>query len=123
MKRLRYGKQLEKSSIFCSRSFFFSQKYVQKRTSKDAVKLEFSCNSLLNSLPKDKILDVTKLKRYADWKLNLAKMIIPPFDRVENTVGKGENAGCQHFLLFPKSFPDILSLESSEVGIVWYKVK
>ena len=23
------------------------------------------------------------------------------FDRVENTMGKGENAGYQHFLLFP----------------------
>ena len=38
-------------------------------------------------------------------------MIISVFDRVENIVGKGENAGYQHFLLFPQcfekaSFPD-----------------
>ena len=26
------------------------------------------------------------------------------FDRVENIVGKGENAGYQHFLLFPQCF-------------------
>ena len=26
------------------------------------------------------------------------------FDRVENIVGKGENAGHQHFLLFPQCF-------------------
>ena len=26
------------------------------------------------------------------------------FDRVENIVGKGENAGYQHFLLFPTMF-------------------
>ena len=28
-------------------------------------------------------------------------MIISLFDRVENIVGKGENAGYHHFLLFP----------------------
>ena len=27
------------------------------------------------------------------------------FDGVENIVGKGENAGYQHFLLFPHCFP------------------
>ena len=26
------------------------------------------------------------------------------FDRVENIVGKGENTGCQQFLLFPQCF-------------------
>ena len=31
-------------------------------------------------------------------------MMIPVFDRVENIVGKGENAGYQHFLLFPTMF-------------------
>ena len=30
--------------------------------------------------------------------------MISLFDRVENTVGKGENAGYQHFLLFPQVF-------------------
>ena len=31
-------------------------------------------------------------------------MLISVFDRVENIVGKGENAGYQHFLLFPQCF-------------------
>ena len=39
-------------------------------------------------------------------------MIISAFDRVENIVGKGGNAGYQYFLLFPcfekDSFPDTL---------------
>ena len=30
------------------------------------------------------------------------------FDRVENIVGKGENAGYQHFLLFPQCFLKVL---------------
>ena len=34
----------------------------------------------------------------------LAKIVEEVFDRVEKIVGKGENAGNQHFLLFPQSF-------------------
>ena len=46
-------------------------------------------------------------------------MIISVFDRVENILGKEENSGYQHFLLFPQcsekaSFPD-----TSEGVIVW----
>ena len=41
------------------------------------------------------------MKTFADDKLNDAKVRIPLFDRVENTVGKGENADYQHFLHFP----------------------
>ena len=58
-----------------------------------------------NPLPNDKILDVTKLKAFAEEKLNIAKMTISLFDKVKNTVGKGENAGYQHFLFFPQCFP------------------
>ena len=60
-------------------------------------------------LPNDKILKVTKLKVFADDKFNLAKMTISVFDRVEYTVGKGENAGYQHFLLSPQCFPKSFS--------------
>ena len=45
---------------------------------------------------------MTKLKEFADNKINIAKMMISLFDRVKNTAGKGENAGYQHFLLFPQ---------------------
>ena len=41
---------------------------------------------------------------------------------VENTVGKGENAGYQHFLLFPQCFPKLSSLGSLKVAIVWQRV-
>ena len=37
---------------------------------------------------------------------NIAKMTISLFDRVENMMAReGQNAGIQHFLLFPKCFP------------------
>ena len=55
----------------------------------------------LNPLPNGQILDVTKLEAFADNKLKVGKMMVSLFDRVENTVRKGENAGYQHFLLFP----------------------
>ena len=41
----------------------------------------------VNPFPHDKILDQTKLKAFADDKLNITKMIISVFDRGENIVG------------------------------------
>ena len=61
-------------------------------------------NGLVNSLANYKILDVTKWKAFADDKINVAQMMISVIDRVENIVGKGKNAGYQHFLLFPQCF-------------------
>ena len=71
-----------------------------------------------NPFPNDKFLDVTKLKAFADEKLNVAKISIFLFDKAENTVVKGENAGYQHFLLFPQCFPMPSSSGSLKVGIV-----
>ena len=51
-------------------------------------------------------VDVIKLKAFADNKLSLARMMISLIYRVESTVGKEENAGYQHFILFLKSFPE-----------------
>ena len=66
--------------------------------------------------PNAKILDETKLKAYTDKKFHVAKMTIS-LSGVENTMGKGENAVNQHFLLFPQCFPQP-SLESLKQGIV-----
>ena len=67
----------------------------------------------------EKFLYVTKLKAFADDKLKVSIMTIFLFDRAENTVEKGENAGYQHFLLFLQCFPKHSSLGSLKVGIVW----
>ena len=56
----------------------------------------------------DKILGQSKLKAFADDNLNVAKTVKFLFDRVENIVGKGENAGYQHFLLFLHVFKKVL---------------
>ena len=47
----------------------------------------------VNSLPNDKILDRSKLKTFADDKINVTENLKFVFERVENIVGKGENAG------------------------------
>ena len=58
------------------------------------------------SLPNNSTENVglSKLKAFADDNLNVAKMMEFFFDRLENIVGIGENAGCQHFLLFLRCF-------------------
>ena len=45
------------------------------------------------------------------------------FDRVEIIVGKGENVGYQHFLLFPKCFQKLSLSGLLKPMIVWYRVK
>ena len=50
-----------------------------------------------NPYPDDKILDQARLKSFADDKLNVTKIIISVFDRVENILGKGEIACTSNF--------------------------
>ena len=56
-----------------------------------------------NSLPDNKISDWSKLKAFAEDILNIF------FHRTENIVGKEENAGYQHFLVFPQWFQKAFS--------------
>ena len=57
-----------------------------------------------NSLPNDKSLDWSKLKAFADDKINVTKELKFVLERVKNVVVKGEIAGYQHFLHFPKCY-------------------
>ena len=49
-------------------------------------------------------------------------MVISYFNRLENIVGKRENAGYQHFLLFPQCFQNASISGSLKVRTVWYRV-
>ena len=73
---------------------------------------------LFNSLPYDTILDWSKLKAFADDKINVTEKLKVLLERVENIVGKGENAGYQHFLLFPQCFQKDSYTGSFKVGVV-----
>ena len=72
-----------------------------------------------NPLPNDKILDLFKLKAFAEIKFTVTQKMKFPFYKVENIVAKGENAGYQHFLLFTHCFQKVSSLGSLKFWIVW----
>ena len=72
-----------------------------------------------NPLPDHKILGLPKLKAFADDKSNVTQNIKVVFHKIENNVGEEENAGYQHFLLFPQCFPKAFSSSASKVIIVW----
>ena len=75
--------------------------------------------SSFNSLPNNKILDLTKFKTFADNKIILIQKLKFMLERVENIVGKSENAGYRHFLFFPQCFQKLSFPEVLKVGIVW----
>ena len=62
------------------------------------------CEADINTLPKDKILNLSKLKAPTEDKINVTEKLTFVVGRVENLEGKGENAGNQHFLLFQQCF-------------------
>ena len=73
-----------------------------------------------NSLSNDKILDSTNLNAFEDNKLKKKKknqMMISFFRWLEKLLGRGENAGYQHFLLFPRCFQRVSFPWSSKHGI------
>ena len=61
----------------------------------------------VNYLPNDKIQDRFKLKAFADDKSNMNKKLNSLLGRVENIMGKGDNANYQHFFLFPQCFEKV----------------
>ena len=70
-------------------------------------------------LQDDKIFGLPKLKSFADDKSNVTQNIKVVFHKIDNIVGKEENGGYQHFLLFPQCFPKAFSFSASKVAIVW----
>ena len=71
-----------------------------------------------NSLLNNKILDCSKLKVLVDNKIIVNEKVIFGLGRMENIMGKGENAGYQHFLLFLPCFQKASYTGSSKVRIV-----
>ena len=65
----------------------------------------------VTTLPNDKILDQFQFERLCRRQNKCRYEINFVMGRVEKIVGKGENAGCQHFSPFPTMF--------SKVLIVW----
>ena len=58
----------------------------------------------INPLPDDIILGLSKLKSFADDKLNVTQNIKVVFHRIENIVGKEEKCWLPAFSSFPTIF-------------------
>ena len=76
----------------------------------------------VNFLANYKVLELSEFKAFADNKINMIPKQKFVHKRVENIVGKGENAGYQHFLLFPQCFQKLSFQEVLKVSTVWYTV-
>ena len=72
-----------------------------------------------NSLPNNKILDWSKLKAFAEDKIYVNEKLKFGLGTVEKIEVKGENAGYQHFLLFPQCFQKASFSRLLKAGIVW----
>ena len=59
---------------------------------------------MIDPFPNRQILNPSKLKEFADDFFNLDESCRKFFKLVENTVGKGEIACFEQFLLFPQCF-------------------
>ena len=75
----------------------------------------FAFNPLLD----DKFLDSSKLKEFADDNFKFDENSRKLSKRVENTVGKGEIARYEEFLLFPQCFQKACFPGASKSVIVW----
>ena len=68
--------------------------------------------------PNDQIFDLSKFTAFADDKLNMTQKYLKfAFKSILNIVGKGENAGYHHFLLFSQCFQKAFAWGSSKVGL------
>ena len=76
-----------------------------------------------NALQDNKILDRSKLKQSTDDNFKFDGNSRKFFKRVENTVGKGEIARHEQFLLFPQCFQKACFPGASKGVIAWEWVK
>ena len=84
-----------------------------------ATSIYFFSNNVFNSLPNKKTVVWSNLKASADDKIYYTEKLKSVLGRVENNVGKGENAGYQHFLHFLLCFQKALSSGSLKIRTVW----
>ena len=77
----------------------------------------------LYPITRRQILESSKLKEFADDNFKFDKNGRKLSKRVENTVGKGEIARYDQFLLFPQCFQKACFPGASKGVIVWERVK
>ena len=71
---------------------------------------------------KQHILDSSKLKEFADDNFKSVENGTELSKQVENTVGKGEIARYEQFLLFPQCFQKTCTADTRKPGPIWERV-
>ena len=74
-------------------------------------------NYVLKPITRRQVLDSSKLKEFADDNFKFEKNGRKVSKRIENTVGKGEIARYEHFLLFPQCFQRLVSQGHHKVSL------
>ena len=87
-------------------------RYYESSCTKHHIKLES-----INSFNKQQILDKSKSKAFADIKRKVVQLTKFDIERIENAVGKVENAGYKLFLLFLQCFQKASSSGSFKIGL------
>ena len=77
----------------------------------------------IQPFPKRQILDFSKLKEFADNNFNFDENGRRFSKQIESTVGKGEIARYEQFLLFPQCFQKTCTADMQKPGLVWERVK
>ena len=80
-------------------------------------------NHLPELFPKRQILNFSKLKGFADDNSKFHGNCGKFSKWVENTVGKGEIARYEQYLLFPQCFQMTCPADTKKTGLVWGRVK
>ena len=81
--------------------------------------------SILSPFPKRQILQIldgSKLKEFSDDNTKFDESGRKFSKWVENTVGKGDIAHIEQFLLFPQCFQKTCTAETQKPGFVWERV-
>ena len=73
--------------------------------------------------PTLQILASSKLKEFADDNFKFDKNGRKFSKRIENTVGKGEIARYEQFLLFQQCFQKTCAADTSKPGLLWERVR
>ena len=84
-----------------------------------AYKLSIKKKDFISPITRPQLLDASKLKEFADDNFRLDKNGRKLSKQVENTVGKGEIARYEQFLLFPQCFQKACFPGASKGVIVW----
>ena len=79
--------------------------------------------NLCELFPKRQILDSPKLKEFADNNFEFYENGRKFLMRIESTVGKGELAHYEQFLIFPQCFLKTYTADTFKKGLVWKRVK